>query len=53
VVELALHCHAEGKLSDNRLFGLADPPPHDPKLVAEALKQHFEAKVKLEFLETE
>lgn len=47
VVELALHCHAEGKLSDNRLFGLGEPPPHDPKLVAEALKQHFEAKVKL------
>ncbi|HEX7653581.1 MAG TPA: hypothetical protein VF607_08745, partial [Verrucomicrobiae bacterium] len=46
VVELTLHQYALDKFSSNQMWKLL-PPKYPPKLVSEALKQHFGAKVKL------
>jgi len=47
VVELTLHKHAQDRGTENDMWARISSPRHDPKAVASALGQHFEAKVKL------
>jgi hypothetical protein len=47
VVELALHTHAQDTAAQNKGWSKAEAPKFDPKAVAEATGQHFEAKAKL------
>lgn len=47
VVELALHKNAQDRAAEEDGWGRFRPPKCDPKLVAAALKQHFDDKVKL------
>ncbi len=47
VVELTLHQQARECSYENKGWGLDDAPKYDPKAVAQALGQAFDAKVKL------
>ncbi|UHL64069.1 hypothetical protein LSG25_18935 [Paralcaligenes sp. KSB-10] len=47
VVELTLHGHAREKASENEMWRHEPSPKNDPKVVAAALGQSFEAKVRL------
>lgn len=47
VVELTLHRHAREKAGENEMWGRNSTPKTDPKIVAAALGQSFEAKVRL------
>lgn len=47
VVELTLHQHAREKARENEMWRHAPSPKNDSKIVAEALGQSFEAKVRL------
>ncbi len=57
IAELALHEYAADKASENESCGRRDSPKYDPKAVAAALGQHFDAKVKFarntEFISSE
>ena len=47
VVELTLHSHAREKERENEMWRDDSTPKNDPKVVAAALGQNFEAKIKL------
>lgn len=47
VVELTLHKHALDKGTENKMLRTIEKPRNDPKVVASALGQQFESKVKL------
>lgn len=47
VVELTLHSHAREKANENEMWRHDSAPKNDPKVVASALGQSFEAKVRL------
>jgi hypothetical protein len=47
VVELTLHQHARDQANENESWSRHSKPKHDPKVIAAALGQNFEHKVRL------